>query len=312
MSELRFDEFTGTPVIIAAERRRVGGTRPSGLPDIAKSACPFCPSHEAETETTLMSVGDPWEIRVVANKFPIMHESDDAPKHRLAMPARGAHEVVIESRDHNGDFARYDVSHASRVLEVLRARIRAHESNPEIRAVSVFRNRGRRAGSSQPHPHSQLVALPYVPPAVQMRAMRGPDVLERAIEFERSEGTRIIFDDHGVITWCPFASHRAWEARIGLTSPCPRFSKLSDAQIPPIADHLTRLLHCMSDVLGTFDYNLVLRDPPIDMRSFFTLDVIPRTGGDAGFELQSDTSISVVAPEDAAHALRGAKHHEPR
>jgi UDPglucose--hexose-1-phosphate uridylyltransferase len=307
MSELRFDEFTGAPVIIAAERKRIGGARPPGLPDIAKTECPFCPGHEAETEKTLMSVGDPWVIRVVSNKFPIMYEDCHAPSHPLASPARGAHEVVIESRDHDGDFLGYDVSHAARVLEVLRARVQSHETNPEVRAVSVFRNRGRHAGSSQPHPHSQLVALPYVPPAVQMRAARGPDVLGRAIEFERNEGARVIFDDLEVITFCPFASQRAWEARIALTSPCPRFSRARDAQLAGIADHLTRLLRRMSHVLGAFDYNLVLRDPPLHVDSFFTFDVFARTGGDAGFELQTGTSICVVTPEDAAHAFRTAK-----
>jgi hypothetical protein len=55
--------------------------------------------------------------------------------------------------------------------------------------------------------------------------------------------------------------------------------------------------------LGEHDYNVLLRDPPVGARSFFTLEVLPRTGGDAGFELLTGTPISVLAPETAARQL---------
>ncbi|MDQ3036453.1 MAG: DUF4931 domain-containing protein, partial [Myxococcota bacterium] len=162
MSELRVDAFTGIAVVIATGRSTIGAARPAGLPEVARERCPFCPGHEAETEATLLAIGEPWQVRVVANKYPVMREAADAPRHPRALAAHGAHEVVIESRDHEGDLATYDAAHAALVLEAIRARVRALEARDGVAAISVFRNRGRRAGSSQPHPHSQLVALPYV------------------------------------------------------------------------------------------------------------------------------------------------------
>lgn len=307
MSELRIDAFTGIPVVIAPGRRGIGATRPAGLPDVARERCPFCPGHEAETEATVLALGAPWQVRVVANKYPLLREAPDAPSHSDARGAWGAHEVVIESRDHAGDLATYGAAQATLVLTAIRARMRVLEARAGVATISVFRNRGRRAGSSQPHPHSQIVALPYVPPATALRAARGPDVLARALERERADGARIVLDEEDVVTFCPFASHRAWEARLALAGPCARLSAIDDARLEVLARRLVDVVQRLSAALGALDYNVLVRDPPIGVDSFFTIDVLPRTGGDAGFELQTGTPICVVAPEEAALALRGAE-----
>lgn len=314
MSELRFDVFTRSWVVIAPERQAIGAVPSGGLPEI-RGRCPFCPGNEADTEATILAFGDPWQVRVVENRFPIVQRIPPPPSHRAAIAAAGVHEVVIESPMHDADLATYDVAHATLVLAAIRARLRALEVLPDIAAVSVFRNRGRRAGSSQPHPHTQIVALGHVPPTVALRAEvathdRTPPrtVLASAIEFERRDGTRIVEDADGVITYCPFASHRAWEVRLALVEPCARFSAIDDARLEMLAGRLVDVCRRLRAVLGEHDYNVLLRDPPVRLHegAFFTLDILPRTGGDAGFELQSGTPVCVVAPEQAARLLRSA------
>jgi UDPglucose--hexose-1-phosphate uridylyltransferase len=211
--------------------------------------------------------------------------------------------VLIESREHDGDLATYSVEHAHDVLLALRERVRVHERTADVRAVIAFRNRGRRAGSSQPHPHMQIAALGVVPPAVALRA-KDAAVLVDAIARERHERVRVVRDEGGVLAWCPFASGRAWETRLALEAPCARFSELEDARVPALAAALVDVCARLRIVLGEHDSNVLLRDPPVGVRtSFFTLDVLPRTGGDAGFELGSGMGICVVAPEDAAAEL---------
>lgn len=305
MSELRCDVLTGEQVAISPGRRGIGAVRVGGLPE-PRGECPFCPGHEAETETTVLAIGEPWEVRVVRNRFPIVLEDPEPPSPN-ARAARGVHEVVIESRDHDADLATYDPEHAVRLLQAMRSRVRALEALPGIASVSLFRNRGRRAGSSQPHPHAQIVALDVVPPEVGKRAAiaaRTPRLLDTLIERERAEGARVVVDADGFVTLCPFASHRAWESRIAPSFPCPRFSELEDAQLEILARRLVDLAQRLRRVLGDHDYNVLVRDPPVGARDGFVIDVLPRTGGDAGFELQSGIGICVVAPEDAARALR--------
>lgn len=296
MSELRIDELTGEAVVVAPGRRAIGAVRAGGLPDVAPAECPFCPGREAETERTILAVGEPWALRVVANKFPLA-----APG---SVGVRGAHEVVIESRDHDGDLATYDTEHAALVLGALRSRVRALERERGVAAVCAFRNRGRRAGSSQPHPHAQIVALPYVPPAIARRAARGPRTLAHTLDRERADGARVLSDADGVIALCPYASERAWAVRLALDAPCPRFSAIDDARLRALAARLVDVVRRLRAALGPLDYNVLLRDPPVGEDLYFTLEVLPRTGGDAGFELLSGTPICVVAPEDAAATLR--------
>lgn len=304
-SELRLDVFTDQWVVVAPGRRAIGVVRPGGLPALARDPCPFCPGHEAETEPTILALGDPWRVRVVANKYPLV-QRELHPAVPGARSACGAHEVLIESREHDTDLDRYTPEHARDVLLAIRERLRALEALPGIAAIATFRNRGRRAGSSQPHPHAQIAALSFVPPTIATRT-KERDVLLEAIARERNDGLRVIEDADGVVTYCPFASWRAWEVRVVTAEPCARLSALDDARLALVARRLVDVVARLRRVLGDFDYNVLFRDPALGaQRSFFTIDVLPRTGGDAGFELLTGTGVCVVTPEEAASALRAA------
>ena len=317
--ELRFDPFTEGWVVVAPLRKGIGGMRPAGLPQPAGERCPFCPGHEADTEETVLALGDPWRVRVVANRYPLVREDAPEPDRDRgsfdSRAARGAHEVVIESPVHDDDLATLAPDHALSVLLAWRERLRALERRRDVRSVVLFRNRGRRAGSSQPHPHSQIVALPIVPPAVELRARiaakeaHGSEtLLMRVLTDERRAASRIVLDEDGFVTWCPFAPSRAHETRIAPSFECHRFSALSDAELAVLARRLVALVAGLLRVTGATDYNVLLRDPPVrgvpHRASFFTLDVLPRTGGDAGFELCSGSPVAVARPEDTASLLR--------
>ena len=296
-SELRLDPFTGAHVLIAAGRASIGASRPGGLPS-GHARCPFCPGHEADAEVAIWEDGDPWDVRVVLNRFPLVEEHGTG----------GRHELVIESRAHEMDLADLPVDGLAKVLAVYQARARALAALPGIASVVLFRNRGRRAGSSQAHPHAQIVGLPIVPPAARLRdeiARATPDLLARVIDDERRAGLRVVADDDGWLTLCPHASSRAHEVRIVPDFRCERFALLESSELGALARHLSRALRVLRARMGLEDYNLLVRDPAIATRgTFFTVDVLPRTGGDAGFEIGSGVSVCVVSPEETAAALR--------
>lgn len=288
--ELRLDPLTGLSVLVAPGRRGIGAARPAGLP--APSArCPFCPGHEDDTEVTVHAVGDPWRLRVVRNRYPILGAGD--------------HEVIVEAREHDGDLAAYDAPTAVALVRALRDRVRFHETQPHVRAVTVYRNRGRRAGSSQPHPHSQLVALPFVPPQIALRdaiAARDPATLARTIDEERRAGVRVVGEVDGWLTYCPYAPARAWEVR--LVPGVRRFAELDEASLDALGRRLVDACARALSASGLCDYNVVVRDPAVGAGAYFAIDVLPRSGGDAGFEILTGTPIVVVRPEDAAAAMR--------
>eukprot|EP00747_Dinoflagellata_sp_TGD_P168840 gnl/TRDRNA2_/TRDRNA2_196178_c0_seq1.p1 gnl/TRDRNA2_/TRDRNA2_196178_c0~~gnl/TRDRNA2_/TRDRNA2_196178_c0_seq1.p1 ORF type:complete len:339 (+),score=44.08 gnl/TRDRNA2_/TRDRNA2_196178_c0_seq1:284-1300(+) len=75
----------------------------------------------------------------------------------------GASEVIIESPKHNGLLAILPGEHVAHVLRVLASRGRALRSHPTARQMVYFKQYGKRAGGSLPHPHMQVHSLPIVP-----------------------------------------------------------------------------------------------------------------------------------------------------
>jgi UDPglucose--hexose-1-phosphate uridylyltransferase len=300
MSEVRVDPWSGLSVVIAPGRASIGAPRPTGLPQ-PSGRCPFCPGHEADAEPTVAARGEPWRVRAVTNRYPLASSEPGW----LA----GRHEVIVESRAHDTDLADMDAAALFDVLDLYRDRAAALASTPGTASVVLFRNRGRRAGSSQPHPHAQIVALPFVPPLVAAReaiASREPDLFDRVLDEER-RGPRAVRDREGWVSFCPFASSRAHEVRIVPSARVERFAHLSDAALTGLSTHLAFVLRGLHARMGLSDYNVLVREPPLgSAHGFLVIEILPRTGGDAGFELLTGASICVVAPEETAAALRHA------
>src|SRR5262245_48640741 len=117
MPELRKDPVVGRWVIISTERSR----RPSNFAPAtrgkAEGFCPFCPGNEDKTPPAVYTVKPPataaagpgWRVRVVPNKFPALQIEGGLDRRGEGLYDRmngvGAHEVVIESPDHEKDLA---------------------------------------------------------------------------------------------------------------------------------------------------------------------------------------------------------------
>lgn len=307
MTERRIDPYTGRSVLIAPGRRGIGAAKPGGLPEPV-DGCPFCPGHEADAERTILTWPDEgaWRVRVVGNKHPIV---DDA---FAGGGAAGIHEVVIEAREHSATLATLDVQG---VMRVVRTRIRALTAEPSIAAVFLFRNQGRRAGSSQPHPHSQIVATGWVPYEVALRWRVAEEHLRahgeplHVAELRRELGSarELVLGNH-VATFCPYAPSRPFEVRFSPLAPAGDFGAATDEEIDELAAHLQSMVSRLDERTSVRDFNLVLREPPVGASgpaAAWHLELLPRTGGDAGFELATHEMVVVVTPEQAARTLRG-------
>lgn len=308
-TERRIDPFTGRSVLVAPGRFGLGGVRPAGPPEPSDARCPFCPGNEADTEATIARWPDEgaWQVRVVANRYPVV-----APGYE---GAPGRHEVVIESPLHEADLADLDEAHLAGLLRVWRARVAALEADPSIAAVLLFRNRGRRAGSSQPHPHGQIAATSWVPAEVALRFGRAEahraahgEPLAVSVLREELEGPRVLRSDTEIASFCPYAPSRPFEVRFAPRAP-GAFADASDPALAALAAHLSSAARALRAATSVRDHNLVLRLPPARVRgeaASWHLELLPRTGGDAGYELAGGEMVVVVAPERAAERLRSA------
>lgn len=72
-----------------------------------------------------------------------------------------------------------------------------------------------------------------------------------------------------------------------------------------LAAELRRSILALEQSLGTFSFNLTLVLPPLRQPASFRwmLDILPRTGRTAGWELLTDVELIATAPETAAREL---------
>ena len=293
MPELRIDPIIGRRVYVAEDRAgrpsdyvaheatgRVISSAPSS--PAAHPNCPFCAGNEVHTPVAVATVSDAsggWQCRVVPNKY----------------PASPAHEVIIETRDHSAAFHELPMEHAAALVELYAARFEAHRSWPE---VLIFKNEGRVAGASMPHPHSQVMALEKASPRRAEEISAG-----RCRWCEPPPGTgALIARTSSFSVIAPFASAFAYELAI-----VPQHHEPAIATSPSKAAELARLMQqavrgiCAATEAG--GYNWIFHNaskPPFH----WYLEITPRLTIPGGFEIATRSSINVVTPEAAADELR--------
>ena len=309
--ELRHDALTGRLVLLATgrEARPVTFSSQSADRDVGDpSTCPFCPGHERETppEVARTGVGAPdspgWRVRVVPNLYPIAGGPD------AGASATGAHEVAVLSPDHDRSLGELADDQAVEVLTVLRDRARAHSEDGRAH-VQVLVNQGRAAGASIAHPHAQVVALDFVPPAVSVATERfaaaGSDLVLDDLS-DANARSQCVVSGPEVAAWCPTGSASPFEMRISALNASGRFDEASDGQVLGVAIVLRDVLAAMGTALGNVPYNVVVHTAHTAVRASFHwwVEVRPRVSVVAGFELGTGVLVNTVAPEVAAARLR--------
>jgi UDPglucose--hexose-1-phosphate uridylyltransferase len=308
------DEYT----IIAAER----GKRPSDFKHggtVERSnpkTCPFCPGNEDRTPPAVAVYTDDgvfadgeervkgWWARSFPNLYPAATPSPGTPtKEWVADFARGYHEVIVESPDHEGDPSSFSRRDLHRLVSVYRDRYIRRISESGVEYVSVFKNWGRVAGASLSHTHSQLIALPVVPPAlkVEMDAITSAPRCPYCSFVEREASTeRLIFENEKFVLIAPFSSMVPYETWI---LPKDHVSDLGGIDSRGLAEVLGEALRRLDQLLSGPPYNYMIRQLP-DRRYHINIKIQPAISIMAGFEKNTGIFINTVPPEEAARQLR--------
>lgn len=270
-----------------------------------------------------------WRVRVVDNLFPALQRAPaplaacDAPVPRRR--AGGVHEVIIEGPDHDRELADLPVADIVDVLAAWSARIAAAWAHPGVRHIMVFKNRGERAGASLPHPHSQLIASPVVPPfvATELRAAKehwrrtGSCPFCQLAAAEAAPSQRAILHHGGLIAFAHPAALFPYETWIIPTAHAAEFTAITAPALQDLAVTLRSVLRALRGALADPAFNLILHTAPRrsgrtqpDQHYHWHIELVPRLGHIAGFEWGSGIAINHMPPEEAAMVLRQAL--EPR
>ncbi len=340
MSELRKDPISGRWVIIATERsKRPDDFRPArGVGEAPASAgfCPFCRGNEGKTPPEVFALRDDgtpadspgWRVRVVPNKFPALNRGTQASLHTRGgifewMEGVGVHEVIIENPEHGQELADLPVGHVRDILGVFAQRIKTIEEELHYQYVQVFKNKGKEAGASLSHPHTQIVATPIVPKRIEeeiygaRRLFRSfkKCVFCRIIREERESGERVVHLNRHFVVIAPYASRFPFEVTIFPLRHSPFFADLNEEELGSLALTLKTTLIKLKETLSDPAYNLVLhkspnpvlarkRWPDIDRHYHWHFEIFPILTKVAGFEWGTGYYINPVPPETAAGFLR--------
>lgn len=345
MPELRTDWLTGRRVLVAEDR----ALRPdefshsemretTAAVEGVVATCPFCRGNESCTPHSVYEKLDShgnWQLRVVPNAFPAVNNLsgtacdnwssipgvaalDLNSEPTLQVPIAGAYEVVIECPLHKERMSGISPAHLREIIEAYAVRLRYWRESGQLSYGLLFKNQGPRAGASLTHIHSQLIALPFVPPAVEAEVGRAVELLQKSgkcafcqmIGKERSRESRVVIDTGGFIAICPFASTQPGEVWLMPSEHSASFELASAETLDRLTVALHGLLAKLEPLVPHAQYNLLLRTAPWngDFAAAFhwRIELLPRVNSFAGLELATGVNINPLPPERAAAQLRSA------
>jgi len=338
LSEFRWDPFKCTWSITTNNRERDPREFIVDRQQVTLTTCPFCPGQESSTPPEVFAIRNPfspanspdWQVRVVPNKFPVLRIEGEIDRRSdgiyETMQGIGAHEVIIESPQHDQGLADLDEGHLTSVFQAYRERLVDLRRDKRFRYLQIFKYFGAEAGAPVPHSHSQLMAVPIIPPVIrtELSACRkffranqrclACDLIAR----ETADGRRVVYNDGQFIVVAPFASAFPFELRLFPLRHCHDFALLQNSELTGFAIALRDTLRRMRMLLNDPPYNFILHtappahpdpDNPEDWISLpqdfhWHLDLVPRLGRIAGFEWGSGVYINNMPPENAARHLR--------
>jgi UDPglucose--hexose-1-phosphate uridylyltransferase len=325
MSEFRQDRTNGRWAIIAPERGKRPHEPKSGAAASLRAPfdpdCPFCPGNEAMltpvVDETQCDAPPGWRNRVVPNKYPILSDDGEPPPDPLSA-GYGHHQVIIETPRHDADLPDLAPEDMQALVETWHRRFTAALALPGIRSVQLFRNRGKGAGASQGHSHSQIVAQPLMPPRLATALTWATEHFERQGECatcaelarETDDGTRVVeITDHFALL-VPYAAGSPFEQWIVPRRHRPCFSQCDTRERAALAPLLQRAMRRLAAAAGGPACNVVL-EPGIlpagsERELHWTMRIVPDLTTPGGFEKITGVSINPLSPEDCSTKLRNA------
>jgi len=333
MSELRKDPIVRRWVILAPSRNQRPSDFAKATPTLPQpgAPCPFDMGNERYTPPEILAYREPgsapngpgWTVRVIPNKFPALRVEEPLERHAEGLFERmtgvGAHEVIVDSPDHDKELSEHSEEQVERVLRAYRERIADLSRDQRLRYALVFRNHGERAGASLVHGHSQLIATPIVPQvaAEELEGCRahhertGRCVYCDMIDQERRSGARVVRECDRLIAIQPFAARYPFETWILPRRHAAAYETTEPEDLAALASMLRDMLARIGRALNRPHYNYVLHTAPFrepDLAHYhWHLEITPQRTAMAGFEWGSGFFINPTPPEEAAAYLRGIR-----
>lgn len=289
---------------------------------------PLAPTTDRENPTEVPDAS--WDVAVFENRFPTFFGgAHDAP-HEIVHTAvgRGVCEVVVYTKEQKSSLGALPPWNVEMVVDVWADRTRELGEREDVAYVFPFENRGVEVGVTLHHPHGQIYAYPFVPPAAarELHEQRrhwertGRGLLADHVARELEEKSRMVHEGERVVAFVPACARWAYETWIVPLRPVPRADALDRDERAELARALKLVLLKLDGLFGKpMPYILTLHQAPSDggphPEAHFHVEIYPylRMAGRlkylAGSEIGAGVFTADTLPEHSAEELRRVEVH---
>ncbi len=212
MQELRFNPMTGEWVMISSSRK--------GRPIHSDfKGCPLCPGN--------IELEQDYDLAVFENRFPALMKNPSPPLNSgspflKSKPSNGVCEVIMYTSAHNSSLSEMSLLQIENLIDVWEDRINELYSNPMIKYIFIFENKGEEVGATLSHPHGQLYAFPFLPLRVKTKLGNMKeyisknkrcmlcDIIKEEIRLEK----RLVFQNNSFLALVPYYARFPYEVHI--------------------------------------------------------------------------------------------------
>ncbi|MDP3799908.1 MAG: galactose-1-phosphate uridylyltransferase [bacterium] len=322
-SELRQDPVSRDWIIISSGRSKKPDFFGSNKNLHEETPINLCPFEDPKAHGNEIVKNYSSGIKVVNNKFPIIRgevcNSEKRYGPYLIKDSAGYHEVVI-FKDHKKGIAELDSESVWQIVSAYHDRYNNLKNKECANYILIIHNHGREAGASVSHPHSQILAIPFIPSDIS-RSLSGSAIykMERKrcvhcdiIEWELKEQKRVIFENDSFVALVPYIPRFSYEIRIFPKKHQVFFEEANNLELKDFAEALRVSLAKIFHGLNNPAYNFFIHTPPTDAEHDYGfyhwhLEINPRLGVWGGFELGTGGEVINTDPDEAAEYLRNIK-----
>jgi UDPglucose--hexose-1-phosphate uridylyltransferase len=315
MQELRFNPMTGEWVMISSGRK----SRPIHS---ESKGCPLCPGN--------IELEQDYDLAVFENRFPALLKNPPPPYNSgssllKSQSSYGVCEVIMYTSVHNSALSEMPLLQIENLIDVWEDRIIELYSNPMIKYIFVFENKGEEVGATLSHPHGQLYAFPFLPLRVKTKLKNMKDYINKnnrcmlcdILKEEMRLGKRIIFQNDYFLAFVPYYARFPYEVHILSKRHLGSISDMDDLEKKSFAEALKNVTKKYDKVFArSCPYMMALFISPSkkDKYSYFHFHVefCPPLREEnkikwmASVETMTWQFINPSCPEEIAEQLRSA------
>jgi UDPglucose--hexose-1-phosphate uridylyltransferase len=335
MSDLRRDIITGRWVVMTSADGKSAQDFRCEIPyQNTPTDCAFCEGNESQAGSEITAIRDAgtapnepgWEVRAVPNHFPVLTIEENLKKQGCGIydhiSGFGAHEVIIDTPDHQKSIKDFTGEEAQKVFVMLQARMEDLFRDERIRSCFIVKNEGPDAGAKITHPHHQLIASPVISHPLKEHLQAAQTYYrskERCIycdilDEERRFAERVIHENDHFVALCPYASRYPFEIWILPKTHQPHFYN-SRSEVYMLGETMRHCMARLARALGNPQYNYYVMTAPnphsrkdnwatLNEDFHWHIEIAPVLTKNQGFDRLTDFHFNPTTPELAAAYLR--------